>query len=289
MNANDQHFWDILTNEEAEFSAACMDALRGETCVRGFLEDIAANGGLTRANKGRLFELRFAHALYRQGIAPAYEVPGEGESTLDFGFTAGGRHWRVELMRLEETDAAQAATHTQSDESGVIWSQRVIGNNRADPRQTEAGETIKAVQRICQKSERNGQPHKFPAPREGLHVLLVDFRNFLHGGDGHDRVHVALGGEYVRDPYCRQYWDGNLVTGAFHPQTTVRGAAFFRERVHFLGFVNEEEYGPDAFAGSTEFVANPGAFANVEEMRAAIDAWPLQPTIVLNGGRRSTA
>jgi hypothetical protein len=94
---------------------------------------------------------------------------------------------------------------------------------------------------------------------------------------------IALGGEYVRNQYFRQYWDGRLVTGVFHPQTAVRGAELLRKRVHFLGFVNEEEFGPDAFARSTDFVANPGSFAKVEEMRAAIDAWPLQPTIVLNG------
>ncbi|GLS22041.1 hypothetical protein GCM10007874_50580 [Labrys miyagiensis] len=51
--------------------------------MRGPLAVTADNGGLVRDNKALLFELRFAHALRSAGIAPRYEVPGEGQSTLD--------------------------------------------------------------------------------------------------------------------------------------------------------------------------------------------------------------
>jgi hypothetical protein len=258
--------------------------LRDQLWARPLLDDINANGGMTRENKGRLFELRFAYALHRAGIAPEYAVPGEAGSSLDFGFAAGNRNWRVELMRLAETEAAQHATHTSVTEDGVIWSAQVIGGNAADPRQSEEGETIKAVQRICQKCERGGHPHRFPMPDDTLHAILVDFRTFLHGGDDHDRIHVGLGGEYVRDAYCRRYWEDKLISGAFSARTTVRGAAQLQERVHFIGFVDEGTYGPDQFAEATQFVANPASFSNADEMRSAIDTWPLLPALVLNGG-----
>jgi hypothetical protein len=53
--------------------------------------------GMTHANKSKFFELRFGYALHGAGTRPRYEVPGEGRSTLDFGFAAGGQAWPVEL------------------------------------------------------------------------------------------------------------------------------------------------------------------------------------------------
>jgi hypothetical protein len=41
-----------------------------------------------------------------------------------------------------------------------------------------------AVQRICQKLEKDGKPHKFPALSGKTHVLLVDFRTFKNGTEG---------------------------------------------------------------------------------------------------------
>ena len=52
---------------------------------------------MTHANKSKFFELRFGYALHGAGTRPRYEVPGEGRSTLDFGFAAGGQAWPVEL------------------------------------------------------------------------------------------------------------------------------------------------------------------------------------------------
>jgi hypothetical protein len=275
--SGDLNFWDILTTDEAEFSQAIMRDLGEVAWAQPLLADIAATGGLTRANKAKLFELRFGYALHQAGITPAYEIAGEGDSTLDFGFTASDQTWRTELMRLEETEAVRGATRTSPDESGTIWSSQILNSNAQDRRQSEEGETLKAVQRICQKLERDGRPHKFQPPDGTYHAILIDTRNFLHGGDEHDCVHVALGGEFVAHPMCRRYWEGNLISGVFSPQTQVRGAALARERVHFLGFINEGTYAPGALASATRFVANPNLFATAEEARRALLTWPLEP------------
>ena len=42
------------------------------------LSAINAAGGLKTENKAKLFELRFGHAVNSAGVAPQYEVPGEG-------------------------------------------------------------------------------------------------------------------------------------------------------------------------------------------------------------------
>jgi hypothetical protein len=186
-------------------------------------------------------------------------------------------------MRLEETDAARNATGSRTDEDGIHWSGRILRTDADDTRQSEEGETLKAVQRICQKCEKGGHPHKFPVPGSSYHVLLVDFRTFLHGGDIQDRIHVGLGGEFLDNELLRRRWNGELISGAYSPRTNVRGAREFRERVHFLGFVQERTYELGDFGTATQFIANPHLFRNAAEVNAAMADWPLQPVHILNG------
>jgi hypothetical protein len=109
------------------------------------------------------------------------------------------------MMRLQETQAAKAATTTEVDEDGARLTKRILSSDNEDKKQSTEGETLQAVSRICQKCELGGKPHKFSKPEKALHAILVDMRTFKNGGDRHGRVHVALGGEYVQEPY-RMYW-----------------------------------------------------------------------------------
>ncbi len=273
--------WDFLSQSEGEAVETLIEQNRDSSWAAQLFDKLARAGGVRRENKATMFELRFAAAVARAGIELQYEVPGEGESTIDFGFEAGGVSWAVELMRLDETDAAKAATVTARDEEGAVWSQRILSDTREDKRQTEGGETLKAIQRICQKCELDGRPHKFKSPHEAFNILLVDVRTLFNGGDKADRLHIALGAMAV--PGCfRQQFRGNPVTGVFDEATTLKGAKEARERIHFIGFVEEREFGPDAFGPSIQFVANPYLFNDEESARAAIGAWPLKPAAVLN-------
>jgi hypothetical protein len=276
MTDSAANFWDPLSRSEVDFVRAIMDQLRDTPWAKPLITSIEQAGGLVPANKAKFFELRFGYGLDQTGVTPKYEIPGEGSSTLDFGFVSGGRDFRVELMRLEETEAARGATHMGVDAGGVHWSSRVLSSHNDDRRQTEEGETLKAVQRICQKCEHGGMPHKFPLPDGAIHVLLVDTRTLFNGGDSHDHVHIALGGEYVTEPMARRYWQGTLISGAFSPRTTVRGAAQLRERVHFLGFVNEKNYVAGEIPLASDFIANPNLFRAKEDALEAFAAWPLR-------------
>jgi hypothetical protein len=222
-------------------------------------------------------------------MAVEYEVPGEGESTLDFGFTSKGRSWKVEMMRLEETQAAKAATTTEIDEHGTRWTKQILSSDNQDKRQSSEGETLKAIERICQKCVHEDRPHKFSKPETALHAILVDMRTFKDGGDMHDRLHIGLGGEFVRAPY-RMYWgDGEnrkLISGVFGSQTDLKGAPEARARVHFIGFMRERTFESGEVAAATQFVANPHLFKDAAAVKAAIETWPLQPAHVLNGGDR---
>jgi len=189
----------------------------------------------------------------------------------------------VEMVRLGETQAVKDATGSSVDADGVPWTVRTLRTGAEDPKQSLEGETLKAVERICQKCESKGRPHKFPAPDGAYHAMLVDFRTFMNGGDIYDRIHVALGAAAVAPQY-RLFWNQRPITGVFCNETNVRGAAQVRERVHFLGFVCERVYGHGEFAAATQFIANPHLFADAPAARAAMATWPLQPTHLINGG-----
>ena len=195
-----------------------------------------------------------------------------------------GRPWLVELMRLRETKGARDATDERVDEDGVEWRERILRTGAGNGKESPEGETLKAIERICQKCARDAgdRPHKFPPPGGACHVLLVDFRTFADGGDVWDRFHVGLGGDGL--PFEVQHlWNGKPITWVFDPRTRVRGAQYARERMHFLGFVNEQAFGSGTFGVATQFIANPALFADASEAREALAGWPLQPAELLNG------
>ena len=275
---------DSLSKDEADFVQVILDKLKEKAWAAPVVAGFRDNGGIAQANKDRMFELRFGYALDQVGIVPQYEIPGEGQSTMDFGSTSGGQRWRVEMVRLNETQAVKDATWSSVDAAGIPRTGRILRTYAEDPKQSLEGETLRAVERICQKCESKGRPHKFPALDGAYHAMLVDFRTFMNGGDIPNRIHVALGADAVA-PQDRLFWNQRRpITGVFGKETNVRGAAQVRERVHFLGFVCERMYGPGEFAAATQFIANPYLFADAPAVRTAMAAWPLQPTHLINGG-----
>lgn len=285
----DEHFFDSLSAGEGEFCEKIIDRLNSEAWAAPLLAALSDAGGVCRKAKSFLFELRFANAIHEAGVAPDYEILGVGSSTIDFGFEHGGQQWAVELMRLEETAAVIDATKSTTDRTGITWVSRILSSMAKDRRQTEEGETLKAVQRICQKCEEDGRPYKFPEPNDRFQVILVDFRTFLHGGDKYDRIHVALGGKYLGRVFLQRSYKGKLISGVFDKDTTLKGAEEAQERVHFIGFVNEKLYKSGEFGQCTQFIANPHLFKSKEEVLETIAKWPLQPTEVLNAKRIKNA
>jgi len=282
--------FDFLTGAEAEYVQSVIEKLADRQWAKPLLSEIEAAGGLKTENKAKLFELRFGHALDASGVVPRYEVPGEGLSSIDFGFSSGGRDYLVEMMRLEETDAVKAATTAKTFADGATMIERHLNSDAEDARQTPEGETLMAVQRICQKLEQDGKPHKFPPPSGAIHVLLVDFRTFKNGGDIWDRMHIGLGGKCVPQIF-RNYFkikkkDGSteqrLVSGVFDAGTTTKGAAEARERLHFIGFVNERSYGDGSFGAAVQFVGNSDIFKTADKAREALSGWPLGEPDILN-------
>ena len=90
-----------------------------------------------------LFEIRFARALATAGVAAEYEHgAGVGKSSVDFRVNLDPP-WLVELVSLHESDGFKAAAWR----SGV-WQGFALHTGSDDPRQSEEGETLKALERI---------------------------------------------------------------------------------------------------------------------------------------------
>ena len=274
--------WSTWSTEERDFSRFVRSKLADVHWAQSLLHRIDVGGGIVEENQDLLFELRFAFALHLHGIDPQYEISGEGQSNIDFGFRSAGQYWRAELMRLNETQAAKDATYTRVTADGIQLSSRHLSTDSEDNRQSDDGETLKAVQRICNKCERTGNPHKFPLPNGSYHMLLIDFRQFLGGGDEQDKIHIGLGGEFLARDEQRMFWEGKLISGVFNTRTTVRGAKEARERVHFLGFVDERMFVSGEIAHTTEFIANPHLFDAGRDAISALNTWPFRPSRLLN-------
>ena len=134
MAQRDELSFDFLTGREGDFMQTVVEELKAVPWAKPLLDEINASGGLTGDNRAKLFELRFGNDLHKAGIQPRYEVAGEGDSTLDFGFTSDGRDFLVEMMRLEETDAARAATTTEQFADGATMVKRQLSSTAEEIR-----------------------------------------------------------------------------------------------------------------------------------------------------------
>jgi hypothetical protein len=264
-----------FTRDEAEASLEALDVLARLPWAAGLCAEAGRCGGVTETNRTMLFEARFALALHDAGIAPVYEQrTGVGDTSVDFAFGP----WLVELVSLQETQAAKEATH----ENGRAFS-RLLASPSGDgtpeelerDKQSLEGETLKAIQRIVAKAaNEKGEPAKFPPPINArMSMLVVDLRS-IQGLDGHDLDHIAFGAQTV-PPVAACFWQRKPIAGAFHPDNPARGAGVFRERVHFLTITHEQTYARGELRHRIWHHPNPHLFASLEEAEAALDMFPL--------------
>lgn len=211
--------------------------------------------------RGLLFEIRVARSLARLGLSARYEAPTIDATSIDFGIDMRPPVL-LEVVGLRESNAVQEATWSQDHFAGLL-----LGGDRGDPRQTEAGELLAAQGRIAAKAYRDGRPIKFPSPLPGgaLNAVLVDARGFLGLGigDDWDWRQLMLGPAGVPAPYVHvwsnpQSGESAPIRGLFESNCPIRAASTFRERVHAVGFVSEETFEPDEIAARTFWILNPG-------------------------------
>lgn len=279
----------VLTTAEAQSTAEAIETLRPLSWTGALLARASERGGLSTENIATLFEVRFARALHDCGITPVYEhATGVGETSVDFAFDG----WNVELLSLDETEAAKAATwehgaffgrvlispsRPTADEASIDETER---RRRSEARkQSPEGETLKIIEKIVGKAQSGGRPSKFPAPDGKSRSILVIDARAAGKPDRIDCRQIAYGVDAVPE-WARYRWIGDdgrefPIIGAFDARNPMRGAQYFRERVHFLGIVSEETFEREELQYFIRFYHNPALFASEDAAQSALHTFPL--------------
>jgi hypothetical protein len=263
---------DILTLEEAEYCERVMGELRDVQWIRLLLNRIREQGGVKYETKPLLFELRFAYELQLLEASAKYEYEtGVGSSTVDFYISMDGIEWLVELVSLQVSDAVKDATCYDGLVSSVE-----LSSDASDLRQTPEAGMIRAQEKMAGKvfSLEDGLVKFPPVQPRRYHVILCDMRGYLlRGGDQWDYRQMAYGqaGIPVSHPQRQmlvQYWtkreDGlsEPIKGLFEESNPTRGARYIQDRIHFLGFMNEQKYGEGCVQASSLYLANWHLFSD---------------------------
>lgn len=274
---------EILTSREVDYCCGLIKRLQPLAWPQLLLRRLAEQSKWSKQTKPLLFELRYAGDLNASNLSPTYEyATGVGDSSVDFQIKADGVEWLVEIATLLTSDAVKRA----SWESGLFFGAS-LQSNSTDKGQSVEGETLVAQQKIGQKVFDGKGPIKFPPPSPGRYnVILIDMRGFaITGGGIWDYRQIAYGRHGLPPDmqYLTYYWTDDQgksrpILGLFDEHNTYqRAAKVVQERIHFIGFCNDESYVQNGVRDNTLFLPNPIIFADDAAARAAYDRYPLKP------------
>lgn len=242
--------------------------------ARTLVQAVEQAGGVQGASRSLLFEVRFAGELARHGVSFDYEwATGVGNSSVDFRVIAP-HEWLVELVSIGESQAAKAAT-TSMTVGPATLSHMVLTSGGDDERQSVEGEMLLVEQKIGEKVFCGGRETKFPVPARGVrHAIVVDMRGY-GGSDADDYRQIALGPVGLAQEAIH-YWREEPIRGLFQAENPLRATPLMRERIHFLGFVEEENYQTGEIAARGRLLANPVLLRTPAEEMEGRSAYPLR-------------
>jgi hypothetical protein len=259
-----------------------MNSLENIQWIQPLIKKIKANGGVCNKNKPLLFELRFAAELHYLGLSPNYEYKtGVDDSTVDFRINRkDGFSWLVELVSIEISDAVKRAT----EETEVCWT-TLLHSDAEDKTQSVEGEIIKAQEKIVEKVYSNGKITKFPPASDVcISLILADMRGCLLENTGYyDYLQIAYGAKGLRPEHeCPVYFwkdrNGTFlpIKGIFEEDNPLKGSTILQQRIHFLGFVNEKEYGLGELLNQIQYFPNPNLFDNDKSVQLIYNQMPFR-------------
>jgi hypothetical protein len=262
-----------------------LQTLKNELWAAQLVKTINDAGGITQANMPFLFEARIAYALHGRGVKPDYEYKtGVGSSSVDFRVVGKSENWLIEIVKIGESAAAAAATYQHGPYTGRLLKTPSAGATAAEAKESPEGELLLVEQKIAEKVVRSKSktPIKFPKPTAGtFHMIIIDTRAFLHGGDEDDCAQICYGAAGVHHPANVSNWlnpsTGKVepIKGLFQQENPLRGAPVIQERVHFLGFVAEKSYKAGEISKVMRAFPNPHLLGDKQEAGAAWKTNPL--------------
>lgn len=275
--------WNNLTSAEAEFTQHVLQTLKNEAWAAQLVRTINDAGGITQANMPFLFEARIAYALHGRGVKPDYEYKtGVGSSSVDFRVVGKSENWLIEIVKIGESAAAATATRRDGPYTARLLKTPSAGATAAEAKASPEGELLLVEQKIVEKVVSRKNTIKFPKPTAGsFHMIIIDTRAFLHGGDEDDCAQICYGAPGVHHPANVFNWlnpstgKSEPIKGLFQPENPLRGAPVIQERIHFLGFVAEKRYKAGEISTVMRTFSNPHLFGDKQEAAAAWKTHPL--------------
>ncbi len=263
-----EFFTSFREGDELKATQLARDRLRGAAWARLLLKRLGDD--LQAAKRSLRFETRFAAEILRVGVRAEYEFQaGVGNSSVDFRLN-GSTTWLIEIVSIEASDAARRICRTD----GVIHSYEFT-SMASDPRSSEEGEMVRVSEKIAEKAR------KFPEPTRGVfHLIVADMRGYLlqGGGDRYDCRQIAYGPSQVVPEFVH-YWQGMPIRGIFEAGHPSEASAVARERIHFIGFINEERYSEGELRNvrCCYYLPNPLLLTNEDAIRV-FKEFPLRPS-----------
>jgi hypothetical protein len=274
---------DILTDKEAQYTLRILNELNTVEWAKSLVSRVNLGGGLVSENMPILFEARFAYELHKKGIKFEYEYPaGVGESTVEFRISQP-QEWLIELVSIRRSDGVKRATK----QIGPFY-EFILSSNSLDPHQCAEAEMITAEQKIGEKVFTEGRPTKFPPVSTAYHMIVADMRGYLdQGGDIYDYLQMAYGASGLPEDksMLTNFWEiqpgkKEPVKGLFEKDNPLKASEYIRKRIHFLGFVSEEDFVEGEITEKTYYLGNFYLFNDDEQkMKQAYKTYPLSKEI----------
>lgn len=267
---------DYLTDREIEYTDYVLNKAQNIEWIRPLISKIETNGGIENiANIPFLFEVRYAYEIHLQKIQVQYEYKaGAGESTVDFR-CVGKHEWFIELVSILPSKAGKQAIREFNPlgiklPNGVGVYEQTFTSDGENQKMSEEGEILLAQQKIGEKVFADGQPIKFPVPKNAFHVIVVDMRGMLGIGgadaqDSDDYLEIVYGSKWTEQLGSSSHkWqtpDGEKpIIGLFEASNPLPSAKYIQEHVHFIDFVCERKYEYGEIPKRTVWAANPFLF-----------------------------
>jgi len=266
-----------LKDREVKYTKYVIDKLKNISWAKPIIKRFNNEGRFISENMQTMFELRFAYELHKAGYIPEYEYnAGVGNSTIDFKVNNDKNNWLIELVSLRTSKAAKRATK----KVGENEYHQILSSEFSD-KQTEEEEMITAIQKVGEKVYQNNKIIKFPIIESNVYnMIFIDARGYLNqGGDGYDYRQMAWGKNGIPPEFVHysKNDEGNLehIKGIFEESCPIKSSEYVRERIHFLGFVNEREYKDSEIKNEAFYFFNYHLFKNNDEKKA-FDSFPLK-------------
>lgn len=284
--------WFDFTDEESAHSHAAIEKLRDVQWAQKLVQKVASAPQIFQWLRNNLdkksepewlekwasyddfrsdfFEVRFAEEIHQRGIEAQYEYQTIGKSSVDFEIKSNEKSFRIELLCTLQTEHMTKATEVNED------SVRGVTADSAEELRKVQG---KIVRKVAKEVGENHIPHKFPEPEEDCYnVIIADTRGFEGGNQlwASDRVQLLWGAKELLRRGGREefmYWvKGSPMSGLFDKDKPGPEAKLFRERIHLLGLVSEETFGPGELVKQLRFYPNP----YLEDSQLALESFPLK-------------